>query len=70
MTKLLKLLRVAWHKLDEYFPLKKTNYFVHRLFNDNVLMLEIHTDLDFETALNRIENCEDDWWLDNLTIEE
>lgn len=66
MTKLLKLLKAARHKLDEYFPPTKTQYFVRRRFDNNGLVLEIYTDLDFETALKQLDKFEDDWWLDNM----
>ena len=69
MIKLLKLLRAARHKLDEYFPPTKTKYFVRRRFDNNGLVLEIHTDLDFETALKQLDKFEDDWWLDNMPTE-
>ena len=69
MTKLLKLLRAARHKLDEYFPPMETKYFVRCLYDNSGLVLEIHTDLDFETTLKQLEKFEDDWWLDNLTTE-
>lgn len=69
MAKLLKLLVAARSKLDEYFPPMETKYFVRRRFDNNGLILEIHTNLDFETALKQLEIFEDDWWLDNLTTE-
>ena len=69
MTKLLKLLRAARRKLDEYFPSTKTKYFVRRHFDNNGLVLKIHTDLDSETALKQLDNFKDDWWLDNMPTE-
>ena len=41
MKKLLKFLRAARRKLDEYFPPTKTKYFVHRFYDNSGLMLEI-----------------------------
>lgn len=69
MTKLLKLLIAARRKLDEYFLPMETKYFVRRRFDNNGLVLEIHTDLDFETALKQLEKFEDDWWLNNMPID-
>lgn len=64
----MKLFVVECRKLCRYFPTMETKYFVRRFFDNSGLMLEIHTDLDLETALKQTEKFEDDWRLDNLRL--
>lgn len=67
---LLKLVQAARNKLDEYFPSNLTKYVLCRTYDPETqtegLMLEIHTDQNFEDAMACLEQFEDDWWLDNM----
>lgn len=68
-TAILTLLSGAVARLKRYFP-ADTEYFLRKTYaldaDSKCLSLDVLTKCGYEETLSRLDNFDEDWWLDNM----